>query len=236
MKGKVQKRSDAEKSVVCELIRVSDDRVIAECECGFSMRDGPECDHAVLLAQQGGKAHIIELYPYRSRTAAWQLQYPLDYKPKMPTETDMEDMSTTDAVHLREESGVGTYGESQLMAVVAMKRNRGRPSKKDCQRCVPLVHDCCCCVSTRLCCVMLMCAGVGSARRLMRLSQVRSDGCTEGRSDAQADGQRYRGISDGGEDAVHQVLPARTPTPELPRPWVHRVARGYGGDPYIPPA
>lgn len=39
MEGRVQRRSNAEAAVICELTRVSDARVIAVCECNYERLD-----------------------------------------------------------------------------------------------------------------------------------------------------------------------------------------------------
>jgi len=72
----------------------------------------------------------VELMPFRMTTTAWRLQYPLAYDPKIPTETDLHAMLKTGGVKVREESGAGPGASTELMAVVAMKKQRGRPSKK----------------------------------------------------------------------------------------------------------
>lgn len=137
MKGRVTKRSDAESSVVCRLIRVGDNRVECECECGYSRRDGMGCDHGMLLAQQGGKAHTTELVPFRMTTEAWKLQYPLTYVPGMPNDSDMADAVDGAGAVVRAEAGLAALGQVQLMAVLAMKRQRGRPTKDSFKRMDP---------------------------------------------------------------------------------------------------
>jgi hypothetical protein len=137
LKGRVSKRSDAEASVVCCLVRVGPNRVECECECKYASRDGMGCDHGMLLAQQGGKAHVLELVPFRMTTEAWKLQYPQDYSYASPTDSDMVQAIGKGGQVVRTEAGVGAFEETQLLPVMAMKRQRGRPSKDDFARMDP---------------------------------------------------------------------------------------------------
>lgn len=137
MHGKVQRRNDAEASVTCRLVRLGPNRVHVECECKYAQRDGIGCDHGIHLAQQGGKAHVYELIPFRMTTEAWKLQYPLHYFPHMPTDSEMAAAVMGSGKSVREECGIPPSEEATLLPVLAMRRQRGRPSKDSFKRMDP---------------------------------------------------------------------------------------------------
>ena len=80
MSAEVKSRKHVGQHETCHLLRVKDHpngRVLINCTCDYVKMEG-FCDHAVLICDRGEKAHVHELMPYNSTTAAWRAQYHLD--------------------------------------------------------------------------------------------------------------------------------------------------------------
>jgi hypothetical protein len=128
LRAEVKGRNSGEKisTVVLDRVRLEDGsfRTYIKCCCGYPGRDGV-CDRAVLAAEEGGAAHVFELFPICRRSSSWRLQYPLDVEFEVPS---IREASVGGATEVRAELGLAATGT--LLPMVAIGRSAGRPKKE----------------------------------------------------------------------------------------------------------